>query len=151
MLDRDKDVQGVAVYAEFRRTTVSGTTMKLFVMPDGYTSEGTMMPAMLYRRVVTEHTPRKQWRRSPFGAKAIEDLGGEPLSDDKAQEWAEQRAMFIDSLFDGLANGQWELVGKPLFVEVSKKDLDDVAKYTTPTKVIYRINQSRAAAGYPAS
>jgi hypothetical protein len=41
------------------------------------------------------------------------------------------------------------MVGKPMFVEVSKKDLTDVSTGKTPTKVIYRIGQTRSAQGFP--
>ena len=61
MLDKEKKVQGIAVYAEFRR---AGQTMQLIVTPDTYTTTGNLVPMNLIRRVVTKDTPKKQWKIS---------------------------------------------------------------------------------------
>jgi hypothetical protein len=43
----------------------------------------------------------------------------------------------------------WTLVGEPLFVEVSRRDLDDVSAHKTPSKVVYRVTQTRTAKKFP--
>jgi len=72
MLDNTKDVQGVGVYAEFRKP---GATMQIIITPDGYTTDGKEVPANLFRRVVTPASPKKQWRNSPIPNHAITELG----------------------------------------------------------------------------
>lgn len=56
MLDATKDVQGVSLYAEFRKP---GATMQIIVTPDGYNEEGKQVAGALFRRVVTPNTPRR--------------------------------------------------------------------------------------------
>jgi hypothetical protein len=148
MLDRTKDVQGVAVYAEFTRGT-DGPTMMMFVTPDGYDSEGTPVPAALFRRIVSPTTPKKQWKCSTMAWNAISEREALLLEDGEKDVFAEARLRFSSALFDGLKSTvgavEWRPVGDPVFVEVSKKDLDDVRVRKTPTKVVYRITQTRAA------
>jgi hypothetical protein len=57
---------------------------------------------------------------------------------------------FATQLFDGIKNGGWILTNETLFIETSKKDLDDVKLSKTPNKMLYRINQTRTALGFPA-
>jgi hypothetical protein len=158
MLDRDKDVQGVATYYEFRKEvptsgdTHYATTM-LLITPDGYTEDGRFVSANLYRRVVTHYSPRKQWRTSALGYPddTMRETGTpNPVPTDEVEKVGERRLQYAYGLFRSLMDGGWELVKEPLFVEVSKKDLTDVAVSKTPSKLVYRINQSRVAKGFPA-
>lgn len=144
MLDKEKDVQGVALYAEWRRT---GATMMVLITPDGYDTKGNAVAGAIYRRVLTPYTPKKQWRRSSLTWTPVEEASG--LHDDNKALFTERRLSFATQMFDGLLSGGWTMVGKPIFVEVSKADLDNISSYKTPTKVIYRVNQSRTALGYP--
>jgi len=150
MLDQEKDVQGVTVYAEFRR---EGSTMMMFITPDGYLADGRRVNATLFRRVLTRHTPKRQWRSSPLGTRAVEaQAGPEAVNLDDpavARRVADGRLGFGTSLFAGLITGGWSLVKAPILVETSKTDLADVAAYKTPTKLVYRINQSREALAFP--
>lgn len=148
MTDPTKPVQGIAVYAEFQKP--GGATMMMMVTPDGHDSEGKRVAASIYRRVVTPSTPRRQWRHSSLGLTALE-FTGTSVPSWKKDEFSEDRLRIARSLFDGLLNGGWNLVGQPIYVEVSKKDLDDVNARKTPTKLIYRVNQSRTALGFPAA
>ena len=50
MLDATKDVQGIALYAEFRKP---GAMMQILITPDGYANNGKEVPASLWRRVTT--------------------------------------------------------------------------------------------------
>jgi hypothetical protein len=157
MLDKDKDVQGVATYYEFRKeVATSGTpyaaTTMLFVTPDGYAEDGRHVPASLYRRVVTHYSPRKQWRMSSlsYADESMKETGvPTPVSQSEVEQTGDRRLQYADGLFRSLLDGGWNLVKEPLHVEVSKKDLADVAVYKTPSKIVYRINQSRAAKGFP--
>jgi hypothetical protein len=143
--DVTKEVQGVAVYAEFSKPNA---TMMFIITPDGYSEEGHKVNASLYRRIVTSYSPKKQWRNTSL----IEVDFSRPLpSGDnfRKQRLAEERLLIVRQLFEGIVTGGWSLVKEPIFVEVSKKDLDDVRKRKTPSKIVYRINQTRKTLGFP--
>jgi hypothetical protein len=147
MLDATKDVQGIALYAEFRKP---GAMMQILITPDGYANDGKEVPASLYRRVTTPLTPKKQWRSSGLSWRAVSELNGEALANDNKEKFVETRMSFATQLFDGIKNGGWILTNETLFIETSKKDLDDVKLSKTPNKMLYRINQTRTALGFPA-
>lgn len=147
MLDATKDVQGIALYAEFRKP---GAMMQILITPDGYANDGKEVPASLYRRVTTPTTPKKQWRSSNLSWRTITELNGEQLANVMKETFVENRMSFATQLFDGIKNGGWILTNETLFIETSKKDLDDVKLSKTPNKMLYRINQTRTALGFPA-
>jgi hypothetical protein len=147
MLDATKEVQGVALYAEFRKP---GAMMQIFITPDGFSTDGKEVPASLYRRVITPSTPKKQWRNSNLSWKSISDLNGDSLPNEKRETFAESRLTFATQLFDGIKSGGWVLTKETLHIEISNKDLDDVRASKTPNKLLYRINQTRDALGFPA-
>lgn len=141
-MDKEKAVQGVAVYAEFAR---SGATTQVIITPDGYNTEKVRVKAQIIRRTITENTPKKQWR---FAKLADTDL--RIHSDSDKAPYADSRLRYASSLFDQLLSGGWSIVKNPILVEVSKKDLDDISVSKTPTKMLYRISQSRTALDFPA-
>ena len=143
MLDKEKDVQGVALYAQFHKP---GAMTQLLITPDGFDESGEKVYASLYRRIVTTHTPKKQWRSSTIRTAEVEEYDLE-VSHDRAK-FADQRLSFASQLFDSLLSGKWELHKEPIYLEVSKKDLTDISAVKTPTKLMYRINQSREALGF---
>ena len=149
MQDPTKDVQGVALYAEFRKP---GATMQLIITPDGYNEEGKEVPGSLWRRVVTPSTPKKQWRSSNMRITSkMQECknNGTSLPDSERERIMEKRLSFASQLFDGLENGGWTLTKDLLFIETSKKDLTDIRLGKTPNKMLYRINQTRKAQGFP--
>jgi hypothetical protein len=142
-MDATKEVQGTALYAEFSKGA-SGTLM-LLITPDGYSEDGEKVEASLYRRVVTSYSPKRQWRntRMPEVRAAL------AMPNDEKPAYAEQRLASSFSLLEQIITHGWTLVKQPLFVEVSKRDLSDIRNRRTPSKIIYRINQSRKALGFP--
>lgn len=148
MLDMTKDVQGITLYAEFRKP---GAMMQLMFTPDGYNEEGKEVPAALYRRVLTPHTPKKQWRSSNISQTALREQKelGVFLENDKKDEFAEKRLAFATQLFDGIVNGGWTLTKKPLLIETSKKDLTEIRLGKTPNKLLYRVGLTKDAEGFP--
>lgn len=141
MLDKDKAVQGVAVYAEFAR---KGATTQVIITPEGHTNEGVLVPATIIRRTVTEHTPKKQWKFSRLASTALQ-----VSSDEDKAAYCDDRMKYAATLFDQLLSGSWQMVKQPVLIEASKKDYDDIYVSKTPTKMIYRISQSRAALDFP--
>lgn len=148
-MDVTKDVQGVAVYGEFARPNA---TTQVIITPDGYDSDGNLVAMHILRRTVTTDSPRKQWRFSTIPEaeeatiRALVASGGSAA--DK-ETYCDERMRYASSLFDQLTRGDWTLINDPILVEVSKIDLDAIRASKTPTKLLYRITQSRSAAGYP--
>lgn len=149
-MDVTKSVQGVALYAEFSR---SGATTQVIVTPRGYDLDGREVGAYIIRRTVSTDNPRKQWRFSGLasGTPIMQIAAEKGVSLDEAKEISCDETMrYASSLFDQIVRGDWLLAGDPLLVEVSKIDLDAIRQSKTPTKLLYRITQSRLAKGYPA-
>lgn len=147
MLDKTKPVQGYVVYGEFRR---GGTTHQVFFTPDGFNSIDNYVPFKVHRRTISAGAPKKQWKTSSAPDADIRTAIAEGVSFTPTREWAESRLHFCSVLFDQMLAQGWEMIGTPLIVEASKRDMDDLGSYKTPAKIIYRINQSRDAAGFPA-
>lgn len=143
MLDKEKAVQGVAIYAEFARM---GATTQIIVAPEGHTTSGTLVPATIIRRTVTEHTPKKQWKFT-----RLSNTGLEVRADEDKAAYCDDRMKYASTLFDQLLSGSWALVKQPVLIEASMKDYDDIYVSKTPTKMIYRISQSRGALDFPDS
>jgi hypothetical protein len=148
MLDKEAKVQGVAVYAEFVR---SGETTQMLITPDCYTNAGTLTPMAIHRRVVTPVSLKKQWRNNALRHEQIKELVavGATLEDDSISDFTETRMRYAFSFFDEMLRHGWTIRKEPILIEVSKYDADDLAKGTTPSRVLYRVGISRKALGFP--
>lgn len=144
MLDKDKKVQGIAVYSEFIR---EGQTMQLIITPDAYTTDGRLMPMTIVRRVVTNITPKAQWKIISNGSI---DATTE-ISDFEKATFMEGRSRNIARIFDDLIRQNWKIENRPILIEMSRHDADDISKSKTPNKIIYRIHISRKALGFSES
>lgn len=146
-MDITKDVQGVGIYAEFAR---SGATTQIIITPQGYDEDGREVSMYVVRRTVTTDNPRKQWKFSVL-PEADETLVANVKHDPEAHKeaYCDDRFRYASSLFDQLLRGDWVLINEPILVEVSKIDLSSVRQSKTPTKLLYRVTQSRTAKGYP--
>jgi hypothetical protein len=148
MLDKTKTVQGLTVYAEF---AMSGFRTELFITPDGFTDEGNAVPAKVYTRVVSKDKPKKLWSSKTLQfAPAIAQVGEKDLDLSEKEAFIDKRTENLEQVFSGILAGEWQLTKEPILVETSQKDLAEVAKGETPIKIVYRINQSRKALGFPA-
>ena len=143
MADLAKDVQGVAVYAEFARP---GAATQVIISPEGYDNEDRLIGLSVVRRVVTIASPKKPWKFA-----ILPDASGHPVSDAEKDTYCTTRMALPSTLFDQIMSGGWTMVGQPILLEVSKKDMDDIGQKKAPTKMIYRINQSRTALAFPAA
>jgi hypothetical protein len=143
MLDKEKEVQGVALYAQLHKP---GAMTQLIITPDGFDEKGDKVLASLYRRIVTHESPKKQWRSSIIPTAVIEDMDFEDGT--HRADFAQARIGFASQLFDSLLTGKWELHKEPIYLEVSKKDLTDIREAKTPTKLLYRVNQTREALNF---
>lgn len=145
MLDKEAKVQGVGIYAEF---TKPGATYQLMFTPDCYTHAGTLVPMSLHRRIVTPLTPKKQWKQTPV--KTVGVLTDDTrIEDDQLSTFTEERLRYAFPLFYQLMSEGWTLRNKPILIEISRYDADDIAKSKTPNKALYRVHISRKAQGFP--
>lgn len=150
MLDKDKPVQGYALYAEFRK---GGNTNQMIFLPDFHTTGGRLMQGRLMYRTVSADSPKKQWQHRTVFTKAVQDLYDAPRNtgaEESRKKRGAQRVEHVETFLMQMLSGAWTLVGAPLTIEVSHADADAIDSGKTPTKFIYRLGQCRAAAGYPA-
>lgn len=154
MADKDMEVQGAALYLEFRRT---GATCQIILMPDGIDSKGEVAWSKFFRRVIRPEAPKKRWAAYglvPSSAKR-DEIARNILAGTDVLDWndlANERLRHTSDYFDSLIRGGYLLVNdKPLYVEVSKADLDEAKTGSLSTKVWNRVKASRIAAGFPVS
>lgn len=147
MLDKTKHIQGVAVYAEFAK---SGYRTEMFITPDGFSTEGNLVPAKIFRRVVSTDKPKKLWETTTVQlAEEIAEPTTKPLADSDKDTYVDKRLEYLTQIFEGIVAGGWEITKEPILIETSQNDLALIEKGETPTKIVYRINQSRRALGFP--
>jgi hypothetical protein len=152
---KEKMIQGVGLYGEFVSPT--NAVYQVIFIPDGYNSENEFVLATIMTRTLTQYSPKKQWRiRYAKGSKmTTQEVETDliklsfHLDPVEVETFAWDRLEYFVSALTNLLDTGYKLRGQPILFEVSKKDLDAVAKRTTPTKVIYRIGQSRDALGFP--
>jgi len=138
--DQDKKVQGSALYAEFKNPYMQ--TVQMFITPDGIDEVGNFVYGVVYYRRLSATNPKKQWQIAHLGRALVDDYGV------TTEQVLLSRLETLEFLMKRVAMTS-ELVGKPFFVEVSKKDLADVRIRKTPTKIVYRIGQMKASLNYP--
>lgn len=147
MLEKEKEVQGIAVYAEW---TKPNALLQVIITPDGYTESNEFVQASMYRRVITTERPKQQWRASALGSdKHDEHNSILPLLDTEITSYSETRMSKTTEWFDRMLVGGWEIAKEPLLVEVSKKDMDDIRLGKAPAKFMYRVGLVRKALGFP--
>jgi hypothetical protein len=142
-MDTEKSVQGVGLYAEFSR---ENATTQVIIVPDGYNTAGGLVKSSIIRRTITTHTPKKQWKFTKLSNSEIVS----PADEAEREQYVDDRMTYATTLFDQLLRGEWELIKQPVLIEVSKKDYDSIHLTKTPTKMIYRVSQSRIALDFPA-
>jgi hypothetical protein len=145
MAEKDK-VVGKALYLELH----SGEQRyQMLVTPDGVSSAGKNVPAVLYRRQVSRTAPRRAWKTTSFPTLTLNEFGTYALlSKELALESATSRVAYIGNIVERLNSYNYRIYKTPIFVEVSQADLDDVRAAKTPYKVLGRITRVRRALGF---
>lgn len=143
MLSPDEPVQGVALYAEFK---MNKAVSQLLVTPDGYTEDGTLVGVTTLHRVNTETEPERPWGITATTPLADVEVA---IEDDQCDPYTEERFKESLTLLEQYQKGGWVPVGPAFFVEVSTKDLTDIAAARPPSKLLYRARQCKIAYGYP--
>jgi hypothetical protein len=138
--DPDKKVQGSALYAEFKNPYAQ--VVQMFVTPDGIDEAGHFVNGVVFYRRLSATQPKKQWQIATLGRALLDEHGM------TTEQVLLNRLETLEFLMKRIAMTS-ELVAKPFFVEVSKKDLADVRIRKTPTKIVYRIGQMKSSLNYP--
>lgn len=151
MLDKEKEVQGQALYLEFRKNFA---TIQVIITPDGYAEGDVKTNAVFFRRMLSSHQLKKRWKAYPLRATSVlqeASDAGIVLEEQIVAEAISQRALNLYDYLDSLVRGGYKLVNdKPIYVELSKEDFTSIRKGDTPTKAINRIKSARTALGFPA-
>lgn len=145
MADKDK-VVGKALYMEFR----SGSqTYQMILTPDGVTTEGRNVPSSVYRRQISASKPRRAWKTYSL-PKLPQDPSGifSTLSADDSKAQAVNRLQYLESTFARMEAYGYKLYMKPLAIEVSYADLDEIRNFKTPYKILGRITRVRKTLGF---
>lgn len=143
----EKDtVVGKALYAEFRN---GGQTYQILITPDGVSTSGKNVPAVMYRRQISRLQPRKGWKHFGLSALSQDEFGVfKKYSKDEAQNIAVSRLELVAGTFNQLISYHYKVYKQPIFVEVSKEDLEGIRAGKTPYKVLGRITRVRRALGF---
>jgi hypothetical protein len=145
MAEKDK-VIGKAVYLELR----SGPqTYQLMITPDGITTEGKYVPAMVYRRQISAIRPRKAWKNYSLPSINVNEFGAfTQIPRAEALEAAKSRLEFTMSTMDQISRYKYQIYKQPVLIEVSSEDLSGIRLGKTPYKVLGRITRVRRALGF---
>lgn len=156
MATKSAEVQGSALYMEFRR---AGATCQIILTPDAFNTKNEVVFSKFFRRVVRPDTPKKRWamygltpvtQRRERAKAFLEAETGEDFSG--WAEYADERLRHVVDYFDSLIRSGYTLVqDKVLYVEVTKADMDEASQGSLSTKVWNRIKASRIAAGFPST
>lgn len=151
MSKHERDVQGIALYLEFRKVH---STAQVLITPDGLSGSGDgVAPAQFFRRTLSHGVTKRKWRaytiRQVEGQKesVLYESAVEPT---QAVEDAAKRFRNLGDYFDSLVRSGYKLVNdSPIYVEVTKEDLESARQGTLSTKLWTRVKSSRAALGFP--
>jgi hypothetical protein len=143
------DVQGTAVYLELRK---NGATAQVLITPDGF-GENDVVSSQFFRRVVTTGVSKRRWKAYSLRIDQNQrDLirEGVGLPIEGSQEITATRVRALNDYFTSMVRNGYKLVqDKPIYVEVTKEDLEQVKQGTLPTKLWTRVKSSRTALGFP--
>ena len=145
MADKDK-VIGKALYMEFRQ---GGNTYQAILTPDGLTTDGRSVPATLYRRQISSHSPRKAWKTYSLPQLPKDEFGNfKKYSGDELASVTSSRVAHLETIFNRLESYSYRLYKQPIVVEVSLADLEEIRNARTPYKVLGRITRIRRHLGF---
>jgi hypothetical protein len=145
MTEKEK-VIGKALYAEFRSAL---QTYQLMITPDGITTTGKYVPAMMYRRQISASRPRKAWKNFSLPSISVNEFGAFTSVDTTtALDSAKSRLEFMMTTINHLTHFNYSMYKLPIVIEVSAEDLDGIRLGKTPYKVLGRITRVRKTLGF---
>lgn len=146
----DNEVQGVALYLEFRK---SYATCQVIITPDGFTKTRGVTNATFFRRTISGGATKKKWRNyAMVNTGELRDAlqAGTEISEQAVKDRTTHRIENLNDYFASLVRGGYKLVNDtPIYVEITKDDLEAVATGNLPTKLWGRIKATRVHYGFP--
>lgn len=151
MTDRfSKDVQGVALYLEFRKV---GSTCQVILTPDGLQETGEMSFSQFFRRTISGNVTKRKWQAytlRPSHALRGHLVNGYPVEATELLSNTETRVGNLTDYLNGISARGYKLVkDTPIYVEVTKNDMTSIRKGDLPAKMWTRVKSSRAALDFP--
>jgi hypothetical protein len=136
-------VMGMGIYLEFPKDEGKQTT-QILITPQGKNEKGEPVDLAIISRVVSDWSPRKQWRVNPVRPSAPADTMG---ADEKALDITEQVERVIKRQ---IMYGATELRGsRPIVFEMTDVDFTDVKTWKAPASALRRIQKARVSIGFP--
>ena len=144
---------GHALYLEGQNG--DGQTLQFLIVGFG-TSGPTVIEYRMFSRMVSVDTPQPRWRveKDPQERKEIaQSVDGKLLrmrSEIDATEFAEKEYRYLSASIEAVFGFKWRVHKDPIFLQVSALDYLDLKTYTTPKKLIDRVNRCREERGFDA-
>jgi hypothetical protein len=140
---------GKGLYLEFTYPESTAITQILFT-PEGRNAEGKYVQFAMMSRTISETSPRKQWRVNFCGTNNEATLGDlstitnpEELVDTMTIRFAKAVERMVS------ANPAMKLRSKPISLEITSIDLNEVADYKAPSPALRRLQKARVALDFP--
>lgn len=147
----ENTIVGKALYLELVPTEGDNDRItQILITPEGFDHKENFVRMAFHSRTLSSTSPRKQWRITFTDVNNKELLlGGNPVPKPLAQELAVKMVTkFERSLIDQISH-KFVIRNRPIVVEVSALDLNEVGKYSTPQALMRRLQKARVACGLP--
>jgi hypothetical protein len=152
----ENSVIGKALYLELVPTDTSADSRitQILITPEAYDHTGNFVGMALHSRTISPSSPRKQWRInfSDVNNKEVFDsrvLTGVGMSSPLAQELAVKMVARFEASLAKQVSYKFVVRNRPIVVEVSAIDLNEISKYTTPQALMRRLQKARVACAFP--
>jgi hypothetical protein len=155
------NIVGKGLYLEFvpsneDATGVTSKVLQVLFTPEGFDEAGNYTQFAMCSRTIADYSPRKQWRVSKAGVNNKETLmSGLPMNSANAMETGMKMIeMFTKTIEKSVfasadKSPVWKLRGKPIAVEITSFDLNDINAWTAPNPALRRIQKCRVALDFP--
>jgi hypothetical protein len=147
----ENTVVGKALYLELVPTVGDlDRVTQILITPEAYDHESNFVRMALHSRTVSASSPRKQWRINFSNVSNQERLeSSEPMNNIVAQDLAVQMINRFEASLAKQVSYKFVLRQKPIVIEVSALDLNEISKYATPQALMRRLQKARVACGFP--
>lgn len=147
----EKEVQGVALYLEFRKPNA---TCQVVVTPDGFGNVEGVVPAQFFRRVISSGVTKRRWLNYgvAISQEQIDSIASGVIKFEGKEKQDEtiKRFRHLSNYLESVASQGYKLVNDtPIYVEVTKEDLSAIKTGSLPNKLWTRVKSSRTALGFP--
>ena len=135
---------GTALYIEMRRGV---ETSQVIISPQIFNPvlDKTQKSTVITRQISAEN-PKRSWRYYELKKTPIIEK-----TDDVERTIANISPLVeeISPFLVGYVSGGWKVLEKPIAVEMSTADFDELAQNKTPAALLRRLTRARSEAGYP--